>query len=358
MLSIIKKWVSRYFANEEILILFGLLILLGLGFVYLDEVLVPVLTSVILAFLMQGAVERLVKLRVPNLLAVILVVLSFSVFVLLAFVLFLPALWDQFENFLGELPKMINNMQQWLLVLPERYPEWVTHAQVNEVIGLIQQKIADLGKGALSFSFSTISNLFVLVVYIFLVPMLVFFFLKDKELILSWFAKFFPDERPLMNTLTSEMNQQISNYIRGKSIEIVVVGVACFLLLTLLDLRYAILLSVLTGLSVLVPFIGAAAVGLLVTAIALFQFGVSSSFFYVFFGYGILQVLDGNVLVPLLFSEVVNLHPVAIIVAVLAFGAVWGVWGVFFAIPLATFIKALLNAWPGRVDTEPEAEAV
>ncbi|MCB1828334.1 MAG: AI-2E family transporter, partial [Coxiellaceae bacterium] len=55
---------------------------------------------------------------------------------------------------------------------------------------------------------------------------------------------------------------------------------------------------------------------------------------------------DGNVLAPLLFSEAVKLHPVAVIVAILVFGAIWGFWGVFFAIPLATIVKAILNAWP------------
>jgi putative permease len=59
-----------------------------------------------------------------------------------------------------------------------------------------------------------------------------------------------------------------------------------------------------------------------------------------------IQALDGNVLVPLLFSEAVNLHPIAIIVAVLFFGGIWGVWGVFFAIPLATLISAVVTAWP------------
>ena len=59
-----------------------------------------------------------------------------------------------------------------------------------------------------------------------------------------------------------------------------------------------------------------------------------------------IQFLDGNILVPLLFSELVNLHPVAIILAVLFFGGLWGVWGVFFAIPLATLISAVINAWP------------
>ena len=62
----------------------------------------------------------------------------------------------------------------------------------------------------------------------------------------------------------------------------------------------------------------------------------------------LLQALDGYLLVPLLFSEVVNLHPVAIIIAILIFGGLWGFWGVFFAIPLATLVQAVLNAWPDR----------
>jgi putative permease len=72
--------------------------------------------------------------------------------------------------------------------------------------------------------------------------------------------------------------------------------------------------------------------------------------------YGIIQALDGNVVVPLLFSEAVNLHPVAIIVAVLVFGGLWGFWGVFFAIPLATLVMAVLHAWPSHALAESATE--
>lgn len=113
----------------------------------------------------------------------------------------------------------------------------------------------------------------------------------------------------------------------------------------ILDLRYAVLLGVLVGLSVLIPYIGAAVVTIPVCVVALFQWGLATEFWYVFIAYAIIQTLDGNVLVPLLFSEAVNLHPLMIIVAVLFFGGVWGFWGVFFAIPLATLVKALSNAW-------------
>jgi putative permease len=86
--------------------------------------------------------------------------------------------------------------------------------------------------------------------------------------------------------------------------------------------------------------------------VAFFQWGGGSEFMTLIVVYAIIQALDGNVLVPLLFSEAVNLHPTAIILAVLIFGGLWGLWGVFFAIPLATLIKAVLSAWPNDVSRQ------
>ena len=95
----------------------------------------------------------------------------------------------------------------------------------------------------------------------------------------------------------------------------------------------------------LIPYVGAALVTIPVLAVALVQFGLGSEFWYIFIAYSIIQALDGNLLVPLLFSEAVSLHPLYIIIAVLFFGGLWGFWGVFFAIPLATLVKAVLSAW-------------
>jgi putative permease len=90
--------------------------------------------------------------------------------------------------------------------------------------------------------------------------------------------------------------------------------------------------------------------------IAWFQWGWSPEFIWLSVAYGVIQALDGNVLVPMLFSEVVNLHPVAIVVAILLFGGFWGFWGVFFAIPLATLVQAVINAWPGITYTSDDTE--
>ena len=181
---------------------------------------------------------------------------------------------------------------------------------------------------------------------------MMFFFLKDKKLFLEGFSRFLPNERRMATQVGNEMNQQIMNYIRGKVIEIVIIGGVSTITFAFLGLQYAVLLGVLVGLSVLVPYVGATVVTIPVMLVALFQWGTSAEFGYVMLAYAIIQMLDGNLLVPLLFSEAVNLHPVTIIIAVILFGGLWGFWGVFFAIPLATLVKAVINAWSTTAQVE------
>ena len=181
---------------------------------------------------------------------------------------------------------------------------------------------------------------------------MVFFLLKDKQQMLDAVRRVLPRNRGLAGQVWSEMNQQITNYIRGKVLEMVVVGVATWIAFLVLGLNYALLLAVLVGLSVLIPYIGALAATLPVICVGLFQWGLGSDFWTMMVVYLIIQALDGNVLVPVLFSEAVNLHPLVIILAVVIFGGLWGFWGVFFAIPLATLIKAVVHAWPDTLRTE------
>jgi len=175
---------------------------------------------------------------------------------------------------------------------------------------------------------------------------MVFFTLKDKDQLLEWAQRFMPQRSELSFRVWREVDQKIANYIRGKFAEIVIVWLASFAVFAILGLDYSLLLSFLVGISVIVPYIGAVVVTVPIALIAYFQWGLTSQFWWLMLIYQIIQILDGNVLVPLLFSEVVNLHPLAIILAVLFFGGLFGVWGVFFAIPLATLAQTVLKVWP------------
>ena len=127
-------------------------------------------------------------------------------------------------------------------------------------------------------------------------------------------------------------------------------GIATYIPLKIMGLQYAALLCLFVGLSVIIPYVGAIAVTIPVAMLAYFQFGLGYDFLYIMLAFLIVQFLDGNLLVPILFSEAVDMHPAAIIIAVLVFGSLWGVWGVFFAIPLAALIQAVITAWPSPDD--------
>ncbi|MFJ3370967.1 AI-2E family transporter [Pseudomonas sp. NPDC086251] len=348
MFKVLRDWIQRYFSDEEAVVLAVLLFLAFTAVLTLGGMLAPVLAGMVLAYLMQGLVVTLERLRVPGGAAVGLVFALFMGVLLVFIVVLVPLLWHQLITLFNELPGMLAKWQSLLLLLPERYPHLVSDEQVLQAIEVARGEIGKFGQWALTFSLSSLPLLVNIMIYLVLVPILVFFFLKDREMIGQWVSGYLPRERALITRVAHEMNRQIANYIRGKVIEIFICGGATYIGFVVLGLNYAALLALLVGVSVVVPYVGAVVVTVPVLLIALFQWGWSDQFIYLMAVYGIIQVLDGNVLVPLLFSEAVNLHPVAIICAVLLFGGLWGFWGVFFAIPLATLFKAVLDAWPRK----------
>lgn len=349
----LNRWLRRYLSDPQIVFLVSALLVLFTILLFLGRMLAPVLASIVIAYLLEGVVAMLERHRWPRLVAVIVVFVLFMVFVVSMVLGVLPSVWRQITDLLQQLPGMLAHGQQALMQLPERYPELVSSEQIAEVMGSIRREIAGLGQKLLSLSVSSVVGVITVLVYLILMPLLVFFFLKDKDLILGWFRSWLPRHRAVAGDVWHKVDRQFSNYVRGKVWEILIVGVVSFVTFTLFGLNYALLLSVLVGLSVIIPYVGASVVTVPVVLIAWFQWGWGPAFAWLTVSYLIIQALDGNVLVPLLFSEVVDLHPVAIIVAILIFGGIWGFWGVFFAIPLATLVQAILTALPRHVEAHP-----
>ena len=350
MFEYINSWYRRYFTDPQAALL---VVLLVVGFVIvftMGKMLAPLIAAIIIAYLLEGPVQKLQKKTSSRSLSVYIVFILFMTFLCFLLIGLLPILSRQLSQFLQEVPYMIANGQELLLKLPEKYPEIISEAAVREVISAIKGGISDLGQDVLSISLASIPAIVSVLVYLILVPVMIFLFLKDKEVIISWLTRFLPAERSLITEIWHEMDGQIGNYIRGKANEILIVFAVSFVLFTLMDLNYASLLALAVGLSVLIPYIGAAVVTLPVALVGYFQWGLDSQFTWLMISYIILQFLDGNILVPVLFSDAVNLHPIAIIVAILVFGGLWGFLGVFFAIPLATLVKALINIWPTTAD--------
>ncbi|AWI51620.1 AI-2E family transporter [Actinobacillus porcitonsillarum] len=349
MLALFKEWYTQKFNDPQTIALLGIL-LFGFGIIYFfSGLIMPLLVAIVLAYLLESPIRFLTeKLHFPRLLSVLLVFGGTISLVAFLLVVMVPSLWNQAVNFIRDLPNMFNLLNEWVQALPEHYPELVDYAMLDGLMSSLKTKILGYGESLLAISVNSIISLVGLGIYAFLVPLMVFFLLKDKPIFLRSFIKMMPKNRRLATRVWIEMQGQIANYIRGKFLEILIVGIVTYIILIFFDLRYPLLLSVVVGLSVLVPYIGAVIVTIPVALIALFQFGLSPDFYYLLLAFVISQLLDGNLVVPFLFSEAVNLHPLTIIVAVLIFGGLWGFWGVFFAIPLATLVKAVINALPSN----------
>lgn len=345
MMNMFRDWFNQRFSDPQIIILWFFLVSGFLFIFLLGEMLTPVFAGLIIAYLLDGVVGTLQKLKIPRNISVFLSFLLFIISSLLLVVGLLPLISQQIGQLISDLPAMISNAQKQLMQLPERYPDFISVAQINNLINFLKSEITRLGQAALFFSVASVKSLITVLVYFVLVPFLVLFFLKDKVLILDWIKSFLPKNRDLATAVWNEVNQQISNYIRGKIWEILIVWTASYITFMILGLDYAILISLFIGLSVLIPYIGATVMTLPVVLIAFFQWGISPELTKIVIAYAVIQLIDGNILVPLLLSGVVNLHPVAIIVAVLVFGGFWGLWGLFFAIPLATLVHAVIKTW-------------
>jgi putative permease len=346
MLNLLRNWFTRHLSDPQVIGL-AFVLLIGFALVYAaGSMLAPVIASVIIAYLLEGVVSAVEARKLPRLPAVVMV---FSLF-MTASIFFtfglLPLLSRQATQLANRLPDMLTRGQELLMALPARYPGLVTSDQINDIISTLRLEFLNLGQEAVSLSLSSLVGVITVLVYLVLMPLMVFFFLKDKGRIIEWVQGFLPHDRKLIGEVWHDVDVQIANYVRGKFMEIMIVGVATYVIFLFLDLQFALLLGVLNGLSVLIPYIGATVVTFPIAAVAFYQFGATPDFAWLMGAYLVIQALDGNVLVPLLFSEVVNLHPIAIIVAILLFGGLWGFWGVFFAIPLATLVQAVLKAWP------------
>jgi len=345
MLKMFREWFDHRFSDPQIVILWLLLIGGFLLVFLLGDMLKPVFAGLVIAYLLEGGVTRLERFHVPRKLAVFIAFTIFLVCLLLLVIGLLPLLSRQIAQLIQELPELLANGQKELMQLPQKYPEIVSEPQILEIINFLKSELTRLGQNVLMFSVASVKNLITLLVYLVLVPFLVLFFLKDKDRIIQWAKGFLPKNRDLATEVWNEVNFQIANFIRGKLWEIVIVWAASYLVFVFLGLNFAMLISFFIGISVLVPYIGATVMTIPVALMAFFQWGVGPEFMYTLIAYGIIQLVDGNILVPLLLSGVVNLHPVAIIVAVLVFGGLWGIWGLFFAIPLATLVHAVIKTW-------------
>ncbi|HKI60795.1 MAG TPA: AI-2E family transporter [Mariprofundaceae bacterium] len=356
-MSQFREWLRLRLADTELVMLMVSLLVIFSILIFFGQILAPLFLAIALAYVLDGVVNLLGRCKVPRLPAIFLTGLVSLLLLLYLLLAVLPLLTDQIGRLVSHAPQYVQAMRENLHQLQVNYADWMNPEYLQNLIAAGADKLQEWGGQLVSFSIASIPGMITLLVYAVLVPVLVFFLLKDEQEIIVWGQQFLPKERMLLNRVWAELDHQIGNYIRGKFWEAMAVGIIMYLVYAGMGHEYALLLGVLTGLSVWIPFVGAAVVTIPVILLSFFQWGWTDMGLYSVIAYAVVQALDANLLVPWLFSEMVNLHPIAIVVAILVFGALWGVVGVIVAIPMAALVKSVLSiALERRKDSPAEAD--
>ncbi|MBF0184295.1 MAG: AI-2E family transporter [Magnetococcales bacterium] len=342
MENIFDPW-RRRLQDPQIAGLMLVLLLGSLALYFFGHALAPYFTAVVIAYLLEGIIRALQRVHCPRWLAVWLVFgLFLLVLNLLLFVL-LPQLVVELARISEEMPRITVTLKQLSHRLTESADGLFNPEQVESMLVYLVDNSQEWLAKSVAFLLRGVPGLISVALYLLLVPFLVFFFMKDKDPLLAAFSRYLPGERALLERVLHEVNAGVGGYIHGKFWEMLLLALASYICFVLIDFRYAFVVGLLTGLSVLIPFLGLAVVTIPVVLLGLFQWGVSWEATHPLIVYGILQLVDGNLVAPLILGGTVRIHPTTIMLAVLLFGSLWGVVGVFFAVPLVVLVKSVLE---------------
>ena len=379
MFELLKNWYRRHFsipgAPEFAFVLIGIFIIIY----YFMWLVGPLVVALCLAYCLDGAVIFLMrKFHIGRFLASSLVMLIFIGLAFLALAIIVPQIINQGIEFYNTMLAMgadvshalgnsadktsdhfvmtgkdIDNLiTQHILdfidTLPDPVPSMVTEPTVFSAVTNARSHLMVATATFMRTQFMpSVVNAFSWLMYLIIVPIFTFLMLSNKrDLQKRVLTYLLPNRKNIIKDFWPSINSQIAGYIRGKFIHIIIIAIVNTIAFKLMGLNYGTLLGVGVGLSVVVPYVGAVFIGIPVVLVAVLQFGLSSTLFWVLAIYVVIQLLDSNVLTPMLFSKALNLDAFSILAAILIFGGLWEFWGVFFAIPLATFIKTIITRWP------------
>ena len=222
------------------------------------------------------------KIQSYDVSANVALIITFSVFIITGAALLIwlvPLLYIQLQAFILDVPNLINNFLDFISGLPAKFPDLVSSDQISIFFQAVSEEVSAIAQNIVKSSISGIQSAITFLLYIILFPILVYFFLFDRKNIIEGFLKIIPGKREMFTNIWAEMDIQLSNYVRGKTIEIFIVGIAAAIIFASLGLKYSALLSVLVGLSVIIPYVGAFLVTIPIVVVGLLQFGLGTEFY-------------------------------------------------------------------------------
>ena len=318
------------------------------GLLYLlSPILAPFLFAALLAYILDPIVERLTGRYVPRTLAVLLVMSGVLALLVALALVVLPLFAKELRLLAERLPAFIAWLNQKLVPFAERTFGVALQLDVASVRALAADLVAEnqdlLGRLLGSLRIGGLA-LLAFVVNLLLVPVVLFYLLRDWHQVLARIDRLIPRHlHQKAHAILDEVDSVLAEFLRGQLAVILVMSVYYVLALWLARLEFALPIGLITGLLVFVPYVGALLGFVLGTVTALMQFDSLWGVAWVWLAFGVGQALEGTVVTPWLVGERIGLHPVAVIFALLAFGQVFGFFGVLLALPASAVLLVALR---------------
>lgn len=324
--------------NQRVVQLFGLMLLGTL--IYLgSDIIMPLGFSFLLSILLLPVYRFFIRIRIPNVLAILLSVLLALIFVASFFVLLgvqLNRLISDFPAIEAHIQKHSSNISHWI------ESNW--GYTVNKQSELINNQLKKIMESAGSLAGGTASSISGILMYLGLIPLYIFLIMFYKNLLLRFlFLCSSRDYHEEVEGVIYEMEKTLKSYLIGLVIEMLLVAVMSGLVLFLFGIKYAVLIAVIFAIMNLLPYIGAIIANLLAALITLSTADQLSDVAIVLVVLAVVQFVDNNILMPYVVGSKVRLNALVTIVAVFIGQALAGVAGMFLAIPTLAVLKLVFD---------------
>ncbi len=320
----------------------GFVLVVAAALHWLGAVLTPFLVGAILAFLGNPIVDALHRRRVPRALGTLVVILLFGIAIAVLFLVLIPLVQAEIALVARRLPDLVSQFVDQVLPWVEEHLGMHIALDLETLKSVIAGDVTnmrELGMRLLAGVRSGGLLLLSLLVNLALIPVVMFYMLRDWHMILARVDDLVPRRwRSLVRKLAHEIHLVLAEFLHGQLLVMLVLAAYYGLGLWLAGLDKAFAIGVLTGLLVFIPYVGYGLGLTLGVTAALLQWSGWPGFLAVCAVYGFGQLLENYVLIPYLVGDRIGLHPLAVIFALLAFGALFGFAGVLLALPLSAVL--------------------
>ncbi|KPF41977.1 AI-2E family transporter [Rhizobium sp. AAP43] len=313
-----------------------------------SSVLLPFIAGMALAYFLDPVADRLERIGLSRLMATVVILVSFVIVFVLSLMIIIPILASQLNDFIIRVPGYVSQLQTFIATSNAAWlPDWVDGQMetirqnfsryISEGVSFIGTLIAQIwnsGKALLD-----IASLLVVT------PVVAFYLLLDWDRMIEKVDSWVPrNQLATVRRLATELDNTIAGFVRGQGSLCLILGVFYAIALSVAGLNFGLLIGFFTGMISFIPYVGSTVGLLLAVGVALVQFWPDFIWIGVIAGIFFLgQFLEGNILQPKLVGKSVGLHPVWLMFALFAFGALFGFVGVLVAVPAAAAVGVLVR---------------